>query len=68
VSEMFEEEEELRQAIEELGRIHDCREAGCDRDPGGKAIPDEAAGQARPEPGDRVKELWLKIRGYEYPG
>jgi len=60
--EEFKEEEELRLGLEELGRIHDCIEVGCELDPKGKKIPDEAEGQRRPKPSERLRELWKKYR------
>lgn len=63
----FNEEEELRLALEARGRVHDCREAGCTLDPKGKTIPEEAKGQRRPKVKQRIKDLWKKYRGLEWP-
>jgi len=68
LSEAYREEEELRLELEELGREHDCLEAGCELDPEGRRIPDEAGGRRRRKLSDKGKKLWKKHRGYEWPG
>jgi len=64
----FQEEEELRKTLEDWGRQHDCREAGCEMNPKGENIPDGEPQKRKRIGLKRVRELWEKIHGYPYPG
>jgi len=64
----FDEEEELRLILEEWGRLHDCREAGCTVNPGGEEIPPGEPAKRKRKGLKRVRELWEKIHGHPYPG
>jgi len=64
----FEEEEELREALQDYGAKHDCLEAGCQMNPDGQRIPEEGKPKRRRRLAKKYRDLWEKIRGYPYPG
>jgi len=62
----FEKEEKLRKALEQLGRVHDCVEAGCHLNPDGLKIPEESKPKRRRIP-TWIKEIWKELKGHEWP-
>jgi len=65
----FNEEQRLKQLLEEHGRYHDCLLAGCTHDPYGNEIgvDPEAKPQKRPPPSKELKQLYKKLKGKDFP-
>ena len=64
----FKEEEELRLALEERGRIHDCILIGCTIAPDGVPIAEGGKPGRKPPLNGRIRYLLKKLRGIDVKG